>query len=195
MAESGADKWKPFSSGQRVIARRPGFVWDARVTIFPGLAVHVLDAYVAGEGSLKAAIVGLFSRASMQGKGDSARDELMRFLAEAACYPTALLPSQGVQWRAVDEHSARATLRDGEVSVELLFCFDEDGLIESVRADARGRLVDGKMVTLPWEGLWSDYQQRNGMCVPLQGEVRWLLPQGPRPYWRGRIGRIEYEFS
>ena len=139
--------------------------------------------------------LGLFSRASMQGKGDSARDELMRFLAEAACYPTALLPSQGVQWRAVDEHSARATLRDGEVSVELLFCFDEDGLIESVRADARGRLVDGKMVTLPWEGLWSDYQQRNGMCVPLQGEVRWLLPQGPRPYWRGRIGRIEYEFS
>lgn len=32
------------------------------------------------------------------------------------------------------------------------------------------------------------------MLVPLQGEVAWLLPQGPLPYWRGRIERVEYDY-
>ncbi len=194
IAESGAYRWKPFTSGERVIARRPGFVWDGRVTIVPGLTVHVHDAYVAGEGTLHPALFGLTSLAKRQGKGDIARDELMRFLAEAACYPTALLPSQGVQWQAVDPHSATATLNDGEVSVSLLFGFNEDGLIESVRADERGRTLNGKVVMSPWEGLWSDYQQHEGMTIPMCGEARWLMPQGPRPYWRARIGRIDYEF-
>jgi hypothetical protein len=46
----------------------------------------------------------------------------------------------------------------------------------------------------PWEGLWSDYQQREGMTIPMCGEARWLMSGGPRPYWRARIGRIDYEF-
>mgnify|MGYP001187735348 CR=1 FL=1 len=194
IADSGADRWKAFTSGERVIARPPGFVWDGRVTLIPGLTVHVHDAYVAGEGTLHPALFGLTSLARRQGKGDVARDELMRFLAEAACYPTALLPSQGVQWQAVDQHSATATLKDGEVSASLLFGFNEDGLIESVRAEARGRTLNGKLVVAPWEGLWSDYQQREGMTIPMCGEARWLMSGGPRPYWRARIGRIDYEF-
>lgn len=28
---------------------------------------------------------------------------------------------------------------------------------------------------------------RDGMLVPLEGEVAWLLPEGPKPHWRGRI--------
>jgi hypothetical protein len=87
-----------------------------------------------------------------------------------------------------------AILKDGEVSASLLFGFNEEGLIESVRAEARGRTLNGKLVLSPWEGLWSDYQERDGMSIPMRGEARWLLPQGPRPYWRARIGRIDYEF-
>jgi hypothetical protein len=33
------------------------------------------------------------------------------------------------------------------------------------------------------------------MRVPLDGEVAWLLPEGPKPYWRGRIAEIDYEFA
>jgi hypothetical protein len=38
----------------------------------------------------------------------------MRFFAEAACYPTALPPSQGMRWDAVDDASANATAVDGQ---------------------------------------------------------------------------------
>ncbi|WP_374616403.1 DUF6920 family protein [Thauera aminoaromatica] len=106
------DNWKPFSSGQRVCIRRPGFLWDARVTILAGVAVHVHDAYVAGEGTLHPALMGLLPLGKVQGRGVLAEAELLRFLAEAPCYPTALLPSQGVKWQAVDARSAVATLTD-----------------------------------------------------------------------------------
>ena len=187
------DQWKPFTSRQRVVTRRPGFVWDGRVVLLPGLAVHVHDAYVTGSGILHPAILGLFTLIDLRGSGEVARGELMRFLAEAAWYPTALLPSQGVRWEAVDERSARATLVDSTVSVTLLFRFNGQGLIESTRAEARGRTVGKAIVMTPWEGSWSDYQERDGMRVPMTGEVAWLTAEGRKPYWRGTIKSLQYE--
>jgi hypothetical protein len=191
----GTDEWKPFVSHQRVVMRRPGFVWDGEVALLPGLPVRVHDAYVAGEGILHPSVMGLFSLLHLQGEGDVARGELMRFFAEASWYPTALLPSQGVRWEAVDDHSARATLTDGALRLTLLFRFGEEGLIESVRAEARGRMVGKDIVMTPWEGRWSHYQERDGMRVPMSGEVAWLTPEGRKVYWRGTITSLRFEFS
>lgn len=192
----GGERWTPFTSTQHVVTRRPGFVWDARVATVPGVPVHVHDAYVAGTGILHPSIAGVFSLANLRGTRDVALGELMRFVAEAAWYPTALLPSQGVRWQALDERSARATLVDGDLALTLTFTFRAgDGLIESVRADARGRTVGGRVEPTPWEGRWSDHAERDGMVVPLTGEVAWLLPEGRRPYWRGTITALRYEFA
>jgi hypothetical protein len=190
---AAAEQWRPFTSTQRVITRRPGFDWDARIAMAPGLTARVHDAYVAGEGLLHASLFGLVSVADERGTPEMARGELLRYFAEAAWYPTALLPSQGVRWEAVDDASARATLSDGETAVTLLFRFGADGLIESAHADARGRAVAGVVTLAPWEGRWEGYAVRGGMRVPLRGEVAWILPEGRKPYFRGRITRIAYE--
>jgi hypothetical protein len=189
------ERWKPFTSTQRVITRRAGFDWDARVAMMPGLRMHVHDAYVAGEGILHAAVLGLVPMVNLHGTDEMAKGELMRFLAEAVWYPTALLPSQGVLWDAVDAHSARATLKDGDITVTLLFHFNEEGLIHTVRAEARGRTVSGIVVPTPWRGRFWNYATEGGMRVPLDGEVAWLLPAGARPYWRGRITQLSYRFA
>jgi hypothetical protein len=188
-----AEQWKPFTSTQRVITRRPGFDWDARVTMMPGLSARVHDAYVAGEGILHAALLGLVPVANLRGTGEVAQGELIRFFAEAAWYPTALLPSQGVHWDAVDDHSARATLKDGDLTVALLFRFNEDGLIATVRADARGRTVGVTAVPTPWQGRYWNYAMREGIRVPLDGEAAWLLPEGAKPYWRGEVIKLSYD--
>ncbi len=190
-----SEQWKPFTSDQKVVTRRPGFDWDGRITMLPGLAVRVHDAYVAGEGTLHAALLGLITVADRRGTQEVATGELMRFFAEAAWYPTALLPSQGVRWEAVDAHSARATLVDGVISLTLLFRFNEQGWIETVRADARGRTLGDRTIPTPWQGHFWNYQDRDGMYVPLEGEVAWLPPEGAKPYWRGRITAISYEFA
>jgi hypothetical protein len=163
--------------------------------MMPGLVVRVVDSYVAGTGLLHAAILGLFTMAKVHGEGEIARGELMRFFSEAAWYPTALLPSQGIRWEAVDAHSAHGTLADGALAVTLLFGFDAAGLINSVRADARGGMVDGKIVMMPWECRLTAYQLRDGMTVPSKGDAAWMLPEGRKPYFRGAITSLRTEFA
>lgn len=200
LAAEGPDRWIPFTSTQRVVTQRPGFVWDARMVMAPGLTVRVHDAYVCGQGILHAALLGLFPLAHLQGSspepGSVAHGEFMRFVAEAAWYPTALLPSQGARWSAVDDHAAQVELADGAVVVSLLLRFDPGtGLIDSVRAEARGRTVRGAVVMTPWEGRWSDPAEQGGMKVPTSGEVAWLTPKGRRPYWRGKVTALVYGFA
>jgi hypothetical protein len=187
------EQWKPFSSKQLVVTQRPGFVWDARVRMAPGMTIRVHDAYVAGEGYLTAKLFGLITVMKQPGTPELAHGELMRFFAEAAWYPTALLPSQGVVWEAIDDTRAGATLSDGTTTVNLVFQFNAEGLISSINSDGRYREVDGVQVPTPWQGRFWDYQIRDGMLIPLEGEVAWLLPEGMKPYWRGRIQRIMFD--
>jgi hypothetical protein len=86
-------------------------------------------------------------------------------------------------------------LQDGENKLTLLFRFQEDGLIASVRAEARGHTTAGAVIPTPWEGYWSHYTLHDGTRIPLVGEVAWMLPEGPRPYWCGQITRLDYEFA
>ena len=185
------ENWKPFTSTQRAVTHRPGFLWNGRVAMLPGLAAHVHDSYIAGVGTLHAAMLGLFTVAEVQGGGEIARGELMRYFAEMAWYPTALLPSQGVRWEAVDDRSAKATLADGQIRLTLLFSFDDAGLITSVHADARGSGVGKDMVMLPWDCNVSNYQLRDGMMVPTRGGAA----KGGKPYFVGDLTSLAYEFS
>jgi hypothetical protein len=189
------EMWMPFTSRQHVLTNRPGFVWDARMSLLPGIAILVHDAYAAGVGTLHPALLGLFSLANQSGSGDIARGELMRYMMEAAWYPTALLPSQGTRWTAVGPASADATMVDGDIRLTMRFTFDAGGQIESIRADARGALVGGKVVMLPWEGRLSNYQERAGMRVPLTAEAAWLPAGGRKPYWRGTVTSADYELA
>lgn len=194
MSESG-EQWQPFNSSQRVTTRRPGFVWDARIELAPALPIFVYDAYVAGAGALTAQPLGLLTVMEQPNTPELAQGELMRFLAEAVWYPTALLPSQGVVWQAIDDRQASATLTDGTTTARLVFQFDEQGLIEGVYAEGRYRAVAGTPVATPWQGRFWEYEWRDGMLIPLEGEVGWLLEDGLHLYWRGRIQRAEYEYA
>jgi hypothetical protein len=194
-----AEQWKAFTSMQRVVTAsagaRSGFMWDAQIAMLPGIKVHVVDSYIAGKGLVQAAMLGLFTVADLSGEGEMARGEFMRFFAETPWYPTALLPSQGVQWVAVDGTSAKATIVDGPVTLTLLFHFNDAGLIDSVRADARGGMVGKEMVMRPWECGLSNYQVRDGMTVPISGTAAWVLPDGPKTYFHGTVKTLTYKWA
>lgn len=187
-------QWRDFTATQLVATEPPGFDWDARIRMLPGMAAHVHDAYIEGEGILSAKFLGLFSVADVRGTPEAARGELFRFLAEGPWYPTALLPGPKLAWTPVNDSAARATLVDRGTSVSVVFGFGADGLIVTMRAEGRDRIVDGVSTTLPWTGRFWNYMRRHGMRVPLNGEVAWELPEGPSPYWRGRVETISYDF-
>jgi hypothetical protein len=186
------DKWNKFTATQLVTTQRLGFDWDARIQMAPGLNVFVHDTYLLGEGSLHASLLGLFTVAKMHGAPENNQGELLRFFAEATWYPTALLPSQGVRWEAIDDTSARATLADGATTVSLVFQFNTAGTIDTMRAEARYR---DKLTAMPWGGRVWDYSVRSEMLIPLEGEVGWAYPEGTRLYFKGRTTKIHYEFA
>ncbi len=199
-----AAQWKPFTSTQRAVNSvvgaqprlRPGFLWDAQVNMFPGVAARVEDSYIAGQGQLIAKLWGLFTVAHVRDGGEIARGEFMRYFAEAAWYPTALLPSQGVRWEAVDDASANATIVDGPITLSLIFRFNHAGLIAAVRAEARGAGVgkDGVMLMLPWDCGYSDYRPLDGMLIPMAGEAAWVQAAGRKAYFVGQVQKLRYEF-
>jgi hypothetical protein len=185
--------WRPFRSTEHLVSHPPGFLWDAGIQAAPGLVVRVRDASIGGVGSMRASLLGILPVAAVEGTPDLAQGALLRWLAEAAWMPTALLPSAGILWLPLDDSTARATVSVAGVSVWLDFHFGADSLITSTFTRSRGRDVNGVTVPTPWEGRFTDYQTRGGMRVPVRGEVAWLLPQGRQAYWRGRITGIAYD--
>ena len=190
-----AEQWKPFTATQRFTTARPGFVWDANITLFPGLPVRVVDALVAGRGLLRPTVLGLVPLGTLQGRDEIARGELLRYFAETLWFPTALLPSQGVVWQWVDDASAKATLTDGSISVTMLFRFGRDDLVTAVFVESRAATVGMATVMMPWECRLGSYKSQDGMRVPLVAEALYLAPQGERSYFKSTIATLAYEFA
>jgi hypothetical protein len=185
--------WRPFTSVQHISIDPLGLVWDASLRMAPFLSVRVRDAYLDGIGSMQARLAGLIPVVDQSGGPELAAGSLQRYLAEAPWFPHALLPRPGVTWEPIDNTRARATLTDRGTTVSLEFHFAENGAIERTFTPARYREVAGAYVPTPWAGTFREYARVEGMRVPMEGEVEWLLPEGRLPVWRGRIRRIEYE--
>lgn len=190
------DAWKGFSAQQDVIMHSPRFIWQAKVSMAPGINAYVIDSYNQGRGWLQAKVMGLITVAEEEGNGDIAEGELMRFLAESPWYPTRLLPSQGVQWQEIDGTSAEARLEVAGQEVALTFIFNDQGLIETVRAENRYRQsLNGEAIYAPWVGHFSDYRDVEGMLLPHRAEVGWMQSgENWQPYWQGRITDWDIRF-
>lgn len=188
------DGWRPFQAVEHFTATPPGFVWDARIRMLPGLTVMVRDGFVGGRGTMVGTAMGLRRLLAIEGTPAISSGALQRYLAEAVWLPTALLPSQGVAWAPLSDSSARATLSAGATTVSVDFHFGADGLVGRIFTAGRERdLGGGRSVPTPWQGRFSRYEQRAGFRIPLAGEVEWMLPEGPQPYWRGEIIQATYE--
>ena len=185
--------WSRFTAEQDVRTGPPEFVWNARIAMMPMLPVRVRDRYVAGEGSMRAAVAGLVPIVNQRGTPEMAAASLQRYLAEAVWYPTALLPGDALSWSPIDAESARVTLTDGPTTVSVDFTFGATGEIETV-STMRYRDVKGTPVLTPWVGHHRDYSRMSGMMIPTSGDVAWVLPTGPEPYWRGRLNSATFDW-
>jgi hypothetical protein len=68
--------------------------------------------------------------------------------------------------------------------------FGDDGDVVAAFGD-RPRAEGRKAVTQPWVGLFGEYAELGGVRIPTRAEVRWNTPDGPFPYWRGRIVSLD----
>lgn len=184
-------EWRRMRATQTFWVGPPAFVWDASIGMLPGIDVRVRDGYFGGSASMKASIAGLVSLVDQADTPGLPEGALVRYLAEAPLVPTALLPSAGVAWTAVDDSTARATISDAGITVTVTVQFAASGEITRIAAD-RYRDVNGVGVLAPFHGTWSDYRRVDGMMVPAASEAGWLLPEGAHDFWRAEHTAFEF---
>lgn len=189
-------KWIPFTAQQYFSAAPPGMIWDADMRMNALLDVRVRDAYVGGQGFMQGKLLALLPIMNEQGHAELKAGAMQRYLAEAVWLPTTLLPSENLQWSAIDETRALAMLTHAGLSVSLEFSFNDRGEIISVYTPGRYfREDDGSYVLKPWAGYHRAYEERSGMRIPLEGGVEWHLPNGHLPYCKLKVIGVEYEFA
>jgi hypothetical protein len=120
---------------------------------------------------------------------------LHRYLAKAVWYPTALLPCAGVQWRAIDDRTAQATLNDRENRVSLEFRFKDAAEVVAVYTDGRWRRRGNRYELTPWETHFNAYRRHEGMLVPFRAEVCWYAGRRLEVLRKGEITALEYELE
>ncbi len=165
------------------------FSWRARFAIVPLVSIRVVDRYAAGQGSLEARLFGI---PVMRASGpETSEGEAMRYLAELAWVPHAIVANRDLEWRELDAQAVEVAARVGSGRAAIRLAFDDAGDLVEASTDRRPRLEGKKIVPRPWRGLFSDYASFGGVRVPTKGEVRWELPEGPFTYWRSRIASFE----
>ncbi|MFZ5648998.1 MAG: DUF6544 family protein [Bacillota bacterium] len=183
-------KWVPLEAEQYFTTEKPAFVWHAKAKPAPVLWIEVRDMYCHGKGSM---FVKLFSAITLANSTGREMDEasLLRYLAEAPWFPTALLPLNGnIRWEPVDKDRARVAIKDGDLSVWAVVHFNEPGEIirmESIRYNSNEKKK------IKYTTYYSDYQKVSGVKIPMEGIAEWNFEDRDFPYFKGRITDIQHE--
>ncbi len=155
------------------------FSWRARFAVAPLLALTIHDGCADGDAWMRGRFAG-FSFVNTGGP-DVIVGAAMRYLAEIAWAPHAMMANREIAWREVDAQSVESVIDTSAGRAAIVLGFDDHADIISARAEARPR--DGDQPR-PWQGTFGDYVVMDGIRVPTTAEVRWVLPEGPFTYFR-----------
>ena len=188
-------RWSPFTAQQEFTAPPAGFVWDASVRMLPILSARIRDSYLPGRASMRGRLFGLIPVVNASGTPELSQGGLQRYLSEMVWFPTAFLPGQGVEWSAIDDRRALATITDSGTSVSLEFRFNERDEVAEVFATGRWRVIEGKYILTPWGGRHVNYEERQGVRVPTEFVVIWHLPDGDFDWMKARLTEVSFGFE
>jgi hypothetical protein len=165
---------------------RVEFAWRASFRAARLVSVRVRDWYRSGVGGLDVRLWGVVPVVRASGE-QFARGEAMRYLAELAWAPHAMVTNPALEWQEVNESTVEVATHISRERVAVLLHFDAAGDIVGMSTGARPRMVGKQVVDTPWSGVFGEYREFNGIRLPTIGEVSWLLPDGPFTYFRGRV--------
>jgi hypothetical protein len=184
MRQDRQSRWMRFRANHSMCVTKCRFDWRARFG--PAGLIRVRDALLDGEGILTARLFGLVPVAQASGP-EATRGELMRYLAELAWCPDAILHNRTIGWTIVSQTEIVATAQLGETVGSVRLALDDEGRIESISAPDRPRSTGREFIPTPWWGRFSDYRSHAGRQIPFRGEVGWEVEGKRVAVWEGRL--------
>lgn len=182
--KTGLDKkWTDIKGEQYFTTEKPGYIWKGTT-----LLVTARDMYIADKGRLIVTLLSLVN--VVDGHGEEFNEgEFQRWLAESVWFPTNLLPSERLQWLAIDAQTAKLVFNYNELSV--IFLVTINGVGEIVQMETNRFIEKGKKET--WVGKMSDYKKMNEIVIPTKIEAIWRLERGDHSYAQFNVKKLEYD--
>lgn len=201
--------WKEATATQYACPLEPAFVWSTTASLAPLVPIKGCDSFVEGEGHCAWHLWGAVPTATGSGR-EVDQSLLVRWLAEAVCFPQALQPSTFLRWEPVkgQNNEAVAVLTYGGLTVRATFLFDSFARAVRVTThDFLRRLPSGAFEQGEWTVSYSghmlfglspqgDVMQEElatyaGVFIPTNMEATWQLPDGSRwQYAQLTVGRV-----
>ena len=185
--------WSPMRADAHYLATRPGFIWKARFGggIIPSKIAWLELLEGKGFGSVK--FLGLFTLLNPSGY-EADTSLLARYLTEAIWFPTALLPASLLSWKAIDDHSAEATVHYGSNHISAVFVFDEHDDVKYITTEDKYRDFRSSFQKERFTLLCNNYQSFQGIRIPTEVDFVWNLKDGDFCYGKYKITSMHYEF-
>ena len=115
---------------------------------------------------------------------------MMRYLSEMIWFPSALLGPY-IQWEAISENAAKATLNCGNKAVSGKFIYNDEG--DMIDFQGQRYMDTGKdAVLLPWHTPVTGYGERGECRIPVKGSAVWTLDDGDFTYIDVEITNLAY---
>ena len=185
----GATSWMSFTATQTIDTCECAFDWRARFGPFGMISVR--DGLKGGQGRLDVMALGVIPIARAERSSALMRGELMRYLAELAWAPDAILLNTTLRWREDGPDRLAVSAGVGETAAEVTLTLDGEGRIAGAFAPDRPRSATVPVLPTPWRGRFSDYRRHGNIWLPFAGEVAWEIDGKETIYWQGQIEHWE----
>ena len=169
MRDRPAGRGIRFRASQTIDLRQTGFEW--RAAFGPFGCISVTDALKTGEAELSVRAFRHLRIGGVRGGTAAAKGEIMRYLAELAWAPDAILCNSTLAWTVIDDRTLRVSAEGGNARGEVELRLDESGRIDSVAAQDRPRKEGSRFVERPWRGHFWNYRKYQDRLLPSSGEV------------------------
>jgi hypothetical protein len=191
---SEKDSWTPVTANQLLTLGKPAFVWHARLQPHPYVWTESRDILHEGIGKTEHRLYSAFPFPLKRFIGKAADvSALVRYLTEAPWLPAALLPSDHLSWKAIDDRTARATLIYNGYRVSADFTFNSESEITQVTTRDRTWNRSGASEAHPWTARYQRYERHGGIKVPMEMETEWSINGKSFPYARLQVDTIAFE--
>jgi len=184
--------WSVAKSEQYFTIYPPSFNWSIDLSMYGFLNLVGRDKFENGKGEMLIKLLSLIPVADAKNNSKIDQAALQRYLAEIVWFPTAAL-SNYIEWKSINETSAKATMNYKGTEGSGVFYFDESGDFVRFVAD-RFKDVEDKEPK-KWTVIANKIESRNGIRIPTECEAKWELDTGDWTWLWLKINHIEYSLN
>lgn len=168
----------------------PAFVWYATISDVPGIWLEAFDYYIDHQHGMNLNLFSVFPLDN--GHSDTLKNNsLFQYQACTPLFPMIYGSYGFISWENVDDSAAKATIRDGDRSVDGIAHFDDRGMIGNVVSCYKPDPGTGRSAPGHFASRFSSFADANGCRISMRITSEVILTEGKNVFAEYAIDLVE----